>query len=267
MHKNSCRLIALIILFFSAVAFTAAAANNEVAQKHSKLAEETLNYKVMFKWGLINKQAGSATLTLRHGKDNYDAKLTAHSAPWADRIFCVRDTLIGRMTYADFSPLFYEKIAHEGNDYKHDTVLYDYSLYPAKTMANCTRKEFRKGEKRKDEKRAMESERQALDMLTSFYFMRTLPFNKWVKGQTQVADIFSGKQKEELSIVYDGIEKIKIDDVEYNTYHITFKFTSGGGKKTSDDMEAWISADSARIPLKLEGKLPIGKVHCLYIPD
>ena len=29
-------------------------------------------------------------------------------------------------------------------------------------------------------------------------------------------------------------------------------------------MDAWISADARRIPIKLEGKLPVGKVHCLY---
>ena len=27
---------------------------------------ESLHYKVMFKWGLINKKAGTATLTLKH---------------------------------------------------------------------------------------------------------------------------------------------------------------------------------------------------------
>ena len=31
-----------------------------------------------------------------------------------------------------------------------------------------------------------------------------------------------------------------------------------------DDMEAWISADKRRIPLRLEGKLPVGKVHCIF---
>ncbi len=39
------------------------------------------------------------------------------------------------------------------------------------------------------------------------------------------------------------------------------------GAKTSDDMEAWIAAGSSRIPLKLEGKLPVGKVHCIYVKD
>ena len=28
-------------------------------------------------------------------------------------------------------------------------------------------------------------------------------------------------------------------------------------------MEAWISADNSRVPLRMEGKLPVGKVHCI----
>lgn len=92
--------------------------------------------------------------------------------------------------------------------------------------------------------------------------MRTLPFDSWQSGHVTKVDIFSGKRKELLSIVYSGIEKLEIDGEEYPTYHITFQFTSGGGKKTSDDMEAWISLDK-RHPLRLEGKLPVGKVHCI----
>ena len=29
-------------------------------------------------------------------------------------------------------------------------------------------------------------------------------------------------------------------------------------------MDAWISTDAQRIPLKLEGTLPVGKVQCFY---
>lgn len=231
---------------------------------HARLEPESLHYKVMFKWGLINKQAGSAVLSLNHGDKTYESTLTATSAPWADSFFRVRDTLIGRMDYVDFTPLYYEKIAHEGNEDKHDVVVYDYYTKPGTTSANCTRKVVKKGELFVDEKRTMESTGTAVDMLSSFYFMRTLPFEKWAAGHVEVLDIFSGKQKEKLSIVYQGIEDVELDGMMRPCYHITFRFTSSGGKKSSDDMDAWISADTTRIPLKLEGKLPVGKVNCLY---
>ncbi len=110
----------------------------------------------------------------------------------------------------------------------------------------------------------MESDGAAVDMLTSFYYMRTLPFNEWIPGQTQRIDIFSGKRKELLSITYNGTENVDLDGRRIPSYHITFTFTSKGGAKTSDDMEAWIAADESRIPLRMEGNLPVGKVRCFF---
>lgn len=252
----------LLIGLLAVIAGTGITYGRNKSTEHQRLEPETLQYRVMYKWGLINKQAGSATLTLTHKAKNYQAKLSAKSEPWADRIFRVRDTLNGHMTYSDFTPLYYEKIAHEGNEHKHDVVRYDYSN-PSRVQANCTRKVYKKDELKIDESRQMSSNGKALDMLTSFYYMRTLPFEKWKPGHVESVDIFSGKRKELLSIVYSGKVDISVNGVTRPAYHITFKFTSGGGVKTSDDMDAWIAADNTRVPLRLEGKLPVGKVHCI----
>ena len=260
MHLRNYRLIAALLLLLCLSSSTAA---NPGAAVTNKFEPETLNYKVMFKWGLINKQAGHARLALTHDSRHYHAQLAASSEPWADKFFKVRDTLNGRMTYADFTPLFYEKIAHEGKDHKHDVVTYDYSV-PGKVSAKCTRKVITKGKPKIDEVREMESDGAAVDMLTSFYYMRTLPFNEWIPGQTQRIDIFSGKRKELLSITYNGTENVDLDGRRLPSYHITFTFTSKGGAKTSDDMEAWIAADESRIPLRMEGNLPVGKVRCFF---
>ena len=62
-----------------------------------------------------------------------------------------------------------------------------------------------------------------------------------------------------------GKENVEIRDEICPAYKVSFTFTGEGGKKTSDDMWAWISADTDHIPLKLEGKLPVGKVQCFYV--
>ena len=103
------------------------------------LGPETINYDVMFKWGLINKKAGVVSITLAEDGDKYSSRLTGTSASWADRFFKVRDTLSGRMTKKDMTPLFYEKIAHEGGKHKHDIVTYNYST-PGIVKADCIRR-------------------------------------------------------------------------------------------------------------------------------
>lgn len=228
-----------------------------------RLAPESLHYKVMYKWGLINKQAGSATLTLTHAPDGYHSILAASSAPWADRIFRVRDTLISKMMYDGMRPVLYEKIANEASEHKHDRVVYHYTG-PSSVKADCYRKESTKGVLKVDEHRVLQADSLAVDMLSSFYVMRTLPYASWLPGHEYVVPIFSGKLKETLTIRYHGVDNVKVGDKDFPAYHITFIFTSKGGRKSSDDMDAWIWTDDRRVPLRLEGKLPVGKVHCIY---
>ncbi len=224
------------------------------------LKNETIKYRIMYKWGMINKQAGSATIILRDQGDRYYSQLVGHSAPWADKFFMVRDTLNGVMDKENYRPRFYEKIAHEGDDHKHDTVRFTYE--DDEVIGTCSRKVTKKGVKKPDQNLTLTSTGTTVDMLSSFYFMRDLPFDKWKPGHKEKVTIFSGKQKESLTFEYKGIEIVQIGDKRYQCFHVTFVFTGKGGKKTSDNMDAWITTGRQRVPVQLEGKLPVGKVRC-----
>lgn len=224
---------------------------------------ESLSYKVMFKWGMVNKQAGTATLTIRNSGSRYITQLTAASASWADHFYKVRDTLNGVIDKTKFRPLTYERIAHEGSDHKHDNVAFSYT--GAQVKGKCTRqKRDKNGKPVVDEKRELTAIGTTVDMLSSFYYMRQLPYDTWKKGHVLTINIFSGKRKELLTIKYLGTETVKYDKKSFKCHHITFIFTSDGRTKTSDNMDAWITSDARHIPVKLEGKLPVGKVRCFY---
>lgn len=226
---------------------------------------ESLNYRVMYKWGLVNKQAGHATLSLKVRDSHYDTRLVAASESWADHFFKVRDTLVGVVQHQDFRPLVYKKMSHEGGERGHDEVHYSYD--GKKVTGICTRKKWDKnGNQKVNEKRTLTATGLTIDMLSSYYFMRNRPYPSWATGHTQSINLFSGKRCEILTITYLGKETIQIDKKDYLTYHISFTFTDPSKPKnqTSEPMEAWISADASRIPLKLEGKLKVGKVQCFY---
>ncbi len=225
------------------------------------LNNETVRYRIFYKWGLINKQAGSAWVTLRDEGKTYRSQLVAHSAKWADKFYTVRDTLNGTMEHHNYKPLFYEKIAHEGNDDKHDTVRFSYGAGGLVT-GHCSRTEFKNGVLKKDYTQTMTATGTVVDMLSSYYYVRTLPFESWVAGHSEAATIFSGKEKEKLTFKYKGIENVDVNGHLYQCYHVTFVFTGKNGTKSSENMDAWITADSRRIAIKLSGKLPIGHVHC-----
>ena len=100
MKKIALLRLPLLLFILSAISFISAA---------GAPTQEALTYDVMYKWGLIHKKAGSVTLTARQlpAKKELHATLAASTAPWADRFFVLRDTLIGRMDSRTLFPTYY----------------------------------------------------------------------------------------------------------------------------------------------------------------
>ena len=218
---------------------------------------ETLNYEIVYHWGMIWKHAGDATLSLRNTNNGYNAQLTGKTRSWADKVYPVRDTLKCTMD-KDLRPLRYEKLTHEKDYYARDVVKFSYNY--SHTNAHCTR--YRSSGTTTID---LSAKAQAYDMLSVFYMLRNLDYDELSRNKNYTTIIFSGKDKEYLTINYKGVETIKMrDDSKRKAHCITFKFTQKGGKQSSDDLTAWMSTDDSRIPLLLVGKLPVGEVKCYY---
>ena len=221
-------------------------------------SNETLNYEIVYHWGMIWKHAGDATLSLHKTNSGYNAQLTGKTRSWADKVYPVRDTLKCTMD-KDLRPLRYEKLTHEKDYYARDVVKFSYNY--SHTSAKCTR--YRSSGTTTID---LSAKAQAYDMLSVFYMLRNLDYDELSRNKNYTTIIFSGKEKEYLTINYKGVETIKMRDGSKRKAHrINFKFTQKGGKQSSDDLSAWMSTDESRIPLLLVGKLPVGEVKCYYV--
>ena len=220
-------------------------------------SNETLNYEIVYHWGMIWKHAADATLSIRKSGNGYKAQLTGKTRSWADKVYPVRDTLKCSLN-ADLKPLVYEKLTHEKDYYARDVVKFSYNY--SHTNAHCTR--YRKSGTTTID---LSAKSQAYDMLSVFYMLRNLNYDELARNKNYTTVIFSGKEKEYLTINYKGVETIKMRDGSKREAHcITFRFTQKGGKQSSDNISVWMAADDSRIPLLLVGKLPVGEVKCYY---
>ncbi len=224
-----------------------------------KITDEVLNYEIVYHWGILWKHAGDATLSATKSEGGYTAQLTGKTRSWADKIYPVRDTLKCTMG-ADFRPDKYEKFTHEKDYFAHDVVDFDSS--GAGTTAQCAR--YRKNKPTANLE--LSHDGPAYDMLSIFYMMRNLDFSKMSTKKTYTSCVFSGKEKETLTIQYVGIEPaLELrDKSRHQAYHLKLTFTTDGGKKSSDDIDAYISTSASRIPLLVVGKLKIGEIKCYY---
>lgn len=245
------------------LAVLAAVAVAVPAWSGTPFSNETLRYVISYKWGLIHKDAGDATLSLRRNGDKYSVMLAAKTKPWADKVYMVRDTLSGTINMKDLRPLSYSKITHEKGKYSRDDISYTFS--GGTTKGDIKRIKFKEGKESVSEK-SLSATGPVYDMLSVFYYLRKLDYSQLNKNKIYTATVFSGSKKEKVRIKSLGLEKIKLkDNTKHEAYHIRFNFTQEGGKKSSDDMDTWISTDSAHIPLYLVGKLPVGEVRAYYL--
>lgn len=248
----------LLTLIFLCLASTASTAN-------TNFGNETLRYVITYKWGLISKDSGEATLTLKNQGSKYYIQLTGKTKPWADKFFNVRDTLVSVMDKSKFLPLKYTKIAHEGGSYDKDEIIYSYS---GNSVTGKVSNIHEKKGKKKNSEFELSANGDTFDMLSVFYWIRSIDPSSMVDGKKVTATLFSGSHEEVVKIWKVGETKVKMRDGNMrDAWHIRFTFTSRGGKKTSDDIDAWLSKDDSRIPLEIRGSLPIGKVSAYLISN
>lgn len=247
-------------LFITLTAMTAATGVN-ASENLVSLVDETLTYDVIYKWGFINKVAGYATMSLKNDGPLLKASVFARNAPWANSIYMLRDTLYTTMTRGNFYPVEYTLIQHEAGKYKKDVLTFThtgdefdvkavrYKKSPTSAMTTSTINLSGKG--------------MAVDMLSSFFYLRSLDFASMPLKHTTTVNIFSGSKKELLSITYLGKQTLSWNGENLETYYVNFTFTRNG-VQSSDPIEGWITTDPRRIPLKVEGSLAIGKVRAIY---
>ena len=222
--------------------------------------DEQLEFEVVYHWGLIWKTAGRATLTLRNVGDNYETMLTARTISWAESLCKVRDTLQCTIQRDNLRPLIYKKHTHEKNYHANDMVKYS---YPGNVVVGrCSRT-------KPDEPTLnliFQADNEAYDMLSIFYYLRALDFETMTTEK--VTTVFSGKQKETLRVRYVGKEEAELrDKSRHMAYHIKFTFKSDKDKKSSEDLDAWISVDAPHIPLVCKGKVAVGEVRAYFVPQ
>lgn len=219
---------------------------------------ETLNYEIVYHWGVIWKHAANARLSIkRTSNGGYYSELVGRTRSWADKIYPVRDTLKCWMN-SNFTPTKYMKLTHEKKYYAKDVVNFSYANNT--TYGKCVR--YRSD---RTERSSLATHGAAYDMMSVFYMLRNLNFGSLQKNKCYKTVVFSGKRKETLTIKYKGTTMVKLrDDSSHPAYHITFTFTQDGNKKSSDDIDAYLSTGASRIPLLLVGQLPVGEVKCYY---
>lgn len=203
--------------------------------------DEELHYSVRFKWGLIDAYVGIAKVSTCNspGTGTFTATLSGKSIDLFGHYYEAQDTIVGSIMSDAVQLNSTQNISHEHG-------IFDIETIQGNTVHSHV-SHYGSG--------------LTIDLLSVFYYMRQIDYEKYRAGQHFHIDITESDQVEALDISYLGKETLETSG---ETFHITLTFTSRQSGK-SDSMEVWIATGADRTPILIKGSLSVGHMECRYL--
>jgi hypothetical protein len=103
------------------------------------------------------------------------------------------------------------------------------------------------------------------DMLSAFYYARTIDFSDAKKGDVYTINSFVDNKVFPLKIKFVGIENVETKTGTYNCYKFNPVVQSGRIFKNEHDLNVWITNDGNKIPILAEANILFGSIKAEII--
>lgn len=208
---------------------------------------EHLRYEIHY--GVIT--GGKASLKLSKekldGQDVFHVKLTGKTVGLLNSLYKVRDTYESFINPVDLLPFKAIRDINEGSYTRYNEVTFDRKNNKVTSLRSGT----------KDVPAGIH------DILSAFYFARANLFNSSLKkGEIIKIQTYFADEEFLLQFKFAGYETINSKIGEINCFKFIPIVQTGRAFKEEDDMTIWISADSNRIPVRVQFDLFIGSLRC-----
>lgn len=98
------------------------------------------------------------------------------------------------------------------------------------------------------------------DMISSFYYARTMNFTNLKKGQVFTFNCFMDEEIWPLKVRYTGDEVINIRKGKFKCHKFVPVVQEGRYFTSEEDVNFWVTADENRIPILVKAKIPVGSI-------
>lgn len=217
----------------------------EVESKSFKSGEK-LRYRVSY--GFVD--AGEAVLTVNetsktgaNGRPLYKVKGEGKTLGAFNAFFKVEDLYMSYIDKEGVFPWYFVRRVNEGGFKKNQ----DYTFSQDKQKVYTGKKEF---------KVPMGIQ----DMISSFYYARTLDFSNMKPGDKTTFKCFMDDEVYPLVVRFVGNEEIKIRKGKFDCMKFVPVVQEGRYFENDDDVQFWITNDKNRIPVLVKAKIPVGSI-------
>jgi hypothetical protein len=248
-------ILATLLIFAGTI--TAHVSTADPAEKQADLRTQTntaftTGEKLTFdiNYGFVT--AGQAVMAVGgykylNGRKTYEINTYASSTETFDKVFKVRDKYSTFLDVAGIFPHRFEQRVREGKYSKDYQAFFDH--------------EEKKAEASDGKKYSIPP--YVHDILSAFYYVRTIDLTKYKKGQKiQLQNFYNGKVHP-LDVLVLGRQKIEVDAGKFDCIVLEPLVVEGGLFKNEGSIKVWLSNDENKIPIKMSTKVVVGNIDVI----
>jgi hypothetical protein len=249
---NSPKLLTLILFFFlSGTVF------GQVPQGEPFTFGEELNFEVSYGW--FNLADAKMQVAKRPHKENdkshYQIDVFGKTKGAATIFGKVNDNWGTILDMDTKYPIQSYRHIEEGNYRKHEKVHFDQKNYVALMQV------FDKENRNLKEEKEFELPGQVQDIVSGFYYLRTLDLKDMKKGDQIIIRGFFDKEIYNIKLIYEGSEKLDTEIGEKDTYIFSPQIPKNKLFRGDYPVKVWVTKDQNKIPVKIKANLFLGSLN------
>ena len=177
------------------------------------------------------------------GRKCYRIEFTVNSLPSFSWIYRVEDQYLTFIDAEAIAPLKFEQHIREGTYHRDFVAEFDQARHIAKTS---------EGEYPIPE--------YVHDIMSAFYYARTLDFSGFAPGQATLLQNFYKDKSHDLQVRFLGRQELEVAAGVINTFVVEPLVKEGGLFKSEGRIVIWLSDDERKIPVRVNTKVVIGSI-------
>lgn len=220
-------------------------------------AGEKVDFILHYKWGSINTDVGTATVTLDsltfNGQEAFRCSVFGKTKKFYDVFFKVREDFDSWFTRDGLRPLKFTRDTYEGGYEARNTYLYEWDAAEPYIAADVYTSNL--GQKSMQ----LPLTPCTYDLPALFFFARNMDMDNVVPGKRYPMTFAIDEEVYNVYFILYGPETIKVKGLgTVETIRFAAKLLEGEVFKGEEDMTIWVTADDNRLPVYFEAPLRVG---------
>lgn len=241
----------VVVTFFFLLGLTGAFAQKNLAFQNG----EELTFKVSYSFldaaeakMVVNPQISTINNQPTYKIDVFGQTLGVF------KLFKVNDNWGSYLDTAKIIPHQSYRHIEEGKYRKHERVIFDHN------KKNAHVRLYDRENKNLVETKDYTIPANVQDIVSGFYFLRTMDLKKLKKGDTVTLTGFFDKEIYNLKLIYGGKESVNTKIGTFDTFVFSPVMPKNKLFRGEQPVTVWISDDKNKIPLKIKAKLMVGSL-------